>query len=69
MAHISFSNRNLLVLLPAGYLLFTAIQGLATGRVNVIYRTVKRSEDETLFWVSVVISVILSLAAIFAVLW
>jgi hypothetical protein len=69
VAHISFLSRSLLVLLAAGYLLFTAIQGLATGRVNVIYRTAKRTEDETLFWVSVVISAILSLAAIFAVLW
>ena len=69
MAQINASQKSWLVLLAAGYVFFTAVQGIATGRVNVIYRSVKRTEDPTLFWVSVVISVILSLAGIFAFLW
>ena len=66
---MNVSQKNWLVLLAASYVLFTAVQGIATGRVNVIYRSVKRTEDPTLFWVSMAISLILSLAAIFAFLW
>jgi hypothetical protein len=56
----------MLILLAAGYLIFTAIHGLATGRMNVLYRFVNRGEDQTLYWLSIAISVLLGLAMIIA---
>ena len=61
---ISASDRQWLVLLAGVYLLFTAIRGLATGRMILIYRSVNRSEDHFLYWLSFVISIFLGVASI-----
>ena len=49
---------------PGFTYLFTAIRGLATGRMILIYRSVNRSEDHFLYWLSFVISIFLGVASI-----
>jgi hypothetical protein len=58
------NSRQWLVLLAGVYLLFTAIRGLATGRMILIYRSVNRSNHEVLYWLSIVISIFLGVASI-----
>lgn len=56
--------RDWIILLAAAYLLFSAMQGLATGKTTLFYRTVARSEDGYLFWFAVVIPAVLGIAAV-----
>jgi len=60
----SFGKNKWVALLIGGFLLVQAVQAIRTGSVTVIFRTTKRQEDALLFWVGVVLSGALGIAAI-----
>jgi hypothetical protein len=60
----SFGKNEWFAPLAGAFLLLNAVQGVVTGGVMVIYRAAKRREDGLLFWVSVISSGILGIAAI-----
>lgn len=64
MVLASFGKNEWVALLIGGFLLVQAIQGMRTGSVTVIFRTVTRQEDPLLFWVGVVLAGGLGVAAI-----
>ena len=59
-----FGKNEWIALLIGGFLLVSAIQAIKTGSVTVIFRTVTRQDDALLFWVGVVLSGTLGVAAI-----
>ena len=60
----SFGKNEWIALLIGGFLLVQAIQAIKTGSVTVIFRTITRQDDALLFWVGVVLSGALGIAAI-----
>jgi hypothetical protein len=62
MAATTLADHNWIVLIAAAVLLFSAVQGITTGRTTLFYRTVTRSEDPTLYWPAVAGSAILGIA-------
>jgi hypothetical protein len=64
VAPTSFGRNEWLALLAGAFLLLNAVQALVTGSVTVIFRTTKRQDDSLLFWVGVLLSGGLGIAAI-----
>jgi hypothetical protein len=57
-----------LMVIAGLYLFGTALWSIRSGQTTMVYRTVKRREDPTGFWVSVVITGLLGLGAFVALL-